>query len=145
MVLMMMMMMMMGDDDNMLSFGPNCSTTGPAPPPPPPPSACMSDTKTTNIKSPAGGTRKVEKDKQVEVSLNGGDCPGYVWAQLRDEVVIRIWVPPNTKAKDLGIRLEKAESKSLDQRLVVQMKSSGAIILDEVIAHPVKMDDETGR
>jgi HSP20 family molecular chaperone IbpA len=61
---------------------------------------------------------------------NGGITPAYWWSQDRTEVVIWIWVPPNTKAKELTVKVE-------ERHVCIRRKGHAEPIIDRELAYPI--------
>lgn len=66
---------------------------------------------------------------------NGAERDQFMWSQSRKEAVLRVWVPPGTKAKDVSVEHQ-------DGRLTVRLKSE--VVVSGELANAIKVEADTG-
>jgi len=76
-------------------------------------------------------------DSERVLTYNGGRCGGYapggfLWAQDRTEVVVSVFVPPDTRARDVAVDISASR---------VEISLFGRSLISQALSHNVLADD----
>jgi hypothetical protein len=67
---------------------------------------------------------------------NGAELEQYMWSQSRKEVMLRVWVPSGTKAKDVRVVYEEPK---------LTVSHMGKVLVCGELANPIKVEPESGK
>jgi hypothetical protein len=78
-------------------------------------------------------------------SKDGAMLDGYAWSQDKENAVLRIFLPENTKAKNIAVEI--SEDKQLEStlpKLSIKESSSGKTLFSGTFAYPIEMEEGEG-
>lgn len=98
----------------------------------------------------AGKAGKAGGGEEAKLRENGGEAEGHVWSQDQKEVVVSVFAPPGTRAKDLVVSLvpspdagkgkPSAQNQAAPPRLSVSLQ--GKSLVDKELAYPVQTGED---
>ena len=87
--------------------------------------------------------KSIVEKRHAELTRNGGEEESHLWSQTREDVHVAVFVPRDTRARDVSVVLTPKPPPSAPVRhphLTVRVR--GAVVLDDDVAYPFDDDED---
>ena len=109
------------------------------------PSASSSSSGTSSSVTPASSSSTAEDvvlKRKLELTRNGGEESTHLWSQTREDVHVSIFVPKDTRGRDIKVVLVPHGELSSGRKPHMTVSVRGSVVVDDDVAFPFSDDED---